>query len=40
MFAATKADHSGLDQHPNLVSLLQQMVHPAWRLGRRLNIST
>lgn len=31
LFAATKADHITPDQHPNLVSLLQQMVHPAWQ---------
>ncbi|MBJ2146964.1 YcjX family protein [Vibrio sp. IB15] len=31
LFAATKADHVTPDQHPNLVSLLQQMVHPAWQ---------
>ncbi|MDA0147770.1 YcjX family protein [Vibrio sp. LaRot3] len=31
LFAATKADHVTPDQHTNLVSLLQQMVHPAWQ---------
>ncbi|MCZ8488356.1 YcjX family protein [Vibrio lentus] len=31
LFAATKADHVTPDQHPNLVSPLQQMVHPAWQ---------
>ncbi|MEZ8101463.1 YcjX family protein [Vibrio bivalvicida] len=31
LFAATKADHVTPEQHPNLVSLLQQMVHPAWQ---------
>lgn len=31
LFAATKADHITPDQHPNLASLLQQMVHPAWQ---------
>ncbi|MGR5221426.1 YcjX family protein [Vibrio parahaemolyticus] len=31
LFAATKADHVTPDQHNNLVSLLQQMVHPAWQ---------
>ncbi|WP_375750060.1 YcjX family protein [Vibrio sp. HN007] len=31
LFAATKADHVTPDQHPNLVSLLQQLVHPSWQ---------
>lgn len=31
LFAATKADHVTPDQHPNLVSLLQQMVYPSWQ---------
>lgn len=31
LFAATKADHVTADQHPNLVSLLQQLVHEAWQ---------
>ncbi|MDG3088194.1 YcjX family protein [Vibrio hannami] len=31
LFAATKADHVTPDQHGNLVSLLQQMVHPSWQ---------
>ncbi|PMH46572.1 nucleoside triphosphate hydrolase [Vibrio sp. 10N.286.49.B3] len=31
LFAATKADHVTPEQHPNLVSLLQQMVHPTWQ---------
>lgn len=31
LFAATKADHVTPEQHPNLASLLQQMVHPAWQ---------
>ncbi|MCW8348102.1 YcjX family protein [Vibrio sp. ZSDZ65] len=31
LFAATKADHVTPEQHNNLVSLLQQMVHPAWQ---------
>ncbi|GLT14484.1 YcjX family protein [Vibrio algivorus] len=31
MFAATKADHVTPDQHVNLVSLLQQLVHEAWQ---------
>ncbi|WP_394151883.1 YcjX family protein [Vibrio maritimus] len=31
LFAATKADHVTPNQHGNLVSLLQQMVHPAWQ---------
>ncbi len=31
LFAATKADHVTPEQHPNLVSLLQQMVHPSWQ---------
>jgi predicted YcjX-like family ATPase len=31
LFAATKADHITPDQHNNLVSLLNQLVHPAWQ---------
>ncbi|MGF1752080.1 YcjX family protein, partial [Vibrio makurazakiensis] len=31
LFAATKADHVTPEQHGNLASLLQQMVHPAWQ---------
>lgn len=31
LFAATKSDHVTPDQHGNLVSLLQQLVHPAWQ---------
>ncbi len=31
LFAATKADHVTPEQHPNLVSILQQMVHPSWQ---------
>lgn len=31
LFAATKADHVTPDQHVNLVSLLQQLVHEAWQ---------
>lgn len=31
LFAATKADHVTPDQHPNMVALLQQMIHPAWQ---------
>lgn len=31
MFAATKADHVTPDQHVNMVSLLQQLVHEAWQ---------
>ncbi len=31
LFAATKADHVTPEQHPNLVSLLQQLVHDAWK---------
>ena len=31
LFAATKADHVTPEQHGALVSLLQQMVHPAWQ---------
>ncbi|PSW07324.1 YcjX family protein [Photobacterium lipolyticum] len=30
LFAATKADHVTAEQHPNLVSLLQQLVNEAW----------
>ncbi|WP_394125675.1 YcjX family protein [Vibrio hepatarius] len=38
LFAATKADHVTPEQHPNLVSLLQQMVHPAWQSASYENI--
>jgi len=38
LFAATKADHVTPEQHPNLVSLLQQMVHPAWQTASYENI--
>ncbi len=38
LFAATKADHVTPEQHPNLVSLLQQMVHPAWQTAAYENI--
>ncbi|MFC3024024.1 YcjX family protein [Vibrio zhugei] len=38
VFAATKADHITPDQHTNLVSLLQQMVHPAWQHAAFENI--
>ena len=38
LFAATKADHVTPEQHPNLVSLLQQMVHPAWQNASYENI--
>ena len=38
LFAATKADHITPDQYPNLVSLLQQMVHPAWQSASFENI--
>lgn len=31
LFAASKADHVTPDQHANLVSLLQQLVHEAWQ---------
>ncbi|MCG7496114.1 YcjX family protein [Vibrio sp. Of7-15] len=31
LFAATKADHVTPEQHPNLVALLQQMIHEAWQ---------
>ena len=31
LFAATKADHVTSEQHPNLVSLLQQMINEAWQ---------
>lgn len=31
LFAATKADHVTPDQHENMVSLLTQLVHPAWQ---------
>jgi len=38
LFAATKADHVTPEQHSNLVSLLQQMVHPAWQSASYENI--
>jgi predicted YcjX-like family ATPase len=38
LFAATKADHVTPEQHPHLVSLLQQMVHPAWQTAAYENI--
>ncbi|MFW8630800.1 YcjX family protein [Vibrio natriegens] len=38
LFAATKADHITPEQHPNLVSLLQQMVHPVWQTAAYENI--
>lgn len=38
LFAATKADHVTPEQHSNLVSLLQQMVHPAWQTASFENI--
>lgn len=38
LFAATKSDHVTPEQHPNLVSLLQQMVHPAWQSASYENI--
>ncbi|WP_273977366.1 YcjX family protein [Vibrio parahaemolyticus] len=38
LFAATKADHVTPDQHPHLVSLLQQMVYPAWQTAAYENI--
>jgi predicted YcjX-like family ATPase len=31
LFAATKADHITPDQHTNLVSLLTQLIRPAWQ---------
>lgn len=31
LFAATKADHVTVDQHANMVSLLQQLVQDAWK---------
>ncbi|NIY46566.1 YcjX family protein [Cedecea colo] len=31
LFAATKADHVTVDQHANMVSLLQQLVQDAWQ---------
>jgi uncharacterized protein len=31
LFAATKVDHVTPDQHANVVSLLSQMIHPAWQ---------
>lgn len=31
LFAATKADHVTPDQHGNVVSLLQQLIHDAWQ---------
>lgn len=38
LFAATKTDHVTPDQHTHLVSLLQQMVHPAWQTAAYENI--
>ncbi|EJT1339441.1 YcjX family protein [Vibrio vulnificus] len=38
LFAATKADHVTPEQHPNLVALLQQMIHPAWQTAAYENI--
>ena len=38
LFAATKADHVTPEQHPNLVALLQQMVHPSWQSAAYENI--
>ncbi len=38
LFAATKADHITPEQHPNLISLLQQMVHPSWQHAAFENI--
>ncbi|CAH0525631.1 YcjX family protein [Vibrio hippocampi] len=38
LFAATKSDHVTPDQHANLVSLLQQMVHPTWQEAAFENI--
>lgn len=38
LFAATKADHVTPDQHPHLVSLLGQMVYPAWQATTFENI--
>ncbi|WED20560.1 YcjX family protein [Vibrio sp. JC009] len=38
LFAATKADHVTPDQHSNLASLLQQMVHPSWQHAAFENI--
>ena len=35
LFAATKADHVTVDQHANLVSLLQQLVQDAAECGLR-----
>ncbi|EDF2505816.1 YcjX family protein [Salmonella enterica subsp. enterica serovar Enteritidis] len=31
LFAATKADHVTLDQHANMVALLQQLIQDAWQ---------
>ncbi|XNM78161.1 YcjX family protein [Escherichia coli] len=31
MFAATKADHVTIDQHANMVSLLQQLIQDSWQ---------
>ncbi|MCZ5652700.1 YcjX family protein [Escherichia coli] len=31
LFAATKADHVTIDQHANMVSLLQQLIQDAWQ---------
>ncbi|VTN08449.1 Predicted ATPase [Raoultella terrigena] len=32
LFAATKADHVTVDQHANMVSLLQQLIQDAWQM--------
>ena len=31
LFTATKADHVTIDQHSNMVSLLQQLIQDAWQ---------
>ncbi len=38
LFAVTKADHVTPEQHNNLVSLLRQLVHPAWQTTSYDNI--
>ena len=38
LFAVTKADHVTPEQHTNLVSLLRQLVHPAWQATSYENI--
>lgn len=35
LFAATKADHVTIDQHANMVSLLQQLIQDAAKCGVR-----